>query len=253
MTQSQKEQFWSGTSGLVLTEPNRAAFPEEFRETSRLYYYAHLFRSIEINSSFYKLPLPATFAKWSAEVPADFRFTVKLSRDITHARDLAFQPGQVEKFMQAADRIGDKKGCLLIQFPPGLTRDGLPQLLLLLENLQEHDPQHSWKRAVEFRHPSWYTATVYSLLDRFGASLVLQDMPGSTTIMEGSGATDHVYLRYHGPAGDYRGGYTANFLAHQAERITGWLTEGKTVYAYFNNTIGEAVANLQSLNKMVTG
>src|SRR5262249_30420523 len=52
--------FYLGTSGLVLPVPNKQHFPEEFKAGTRLSYYASLFNSIEVNSSFYKVPRPAT-------------------------------------------------------------------------------------------------------------------------------------------------------------------------------------------------
>ncbi|MEJ7692980.1 DUF72 domain-containing protein [Daejeonella sp.] len=94
------KNFYSGTSGMALPVPNKAAYPPEFQERSRLGYYAHLFNSIEINSSFYKIPMARTVAKWAAEVPDDFRFTYKLWRDITHVKEFLFKDEDVHRFMQ---------------------------------------------------------------------------------------------------------------------------------------------------------
>lgn len=58
-------------------------------------------------------------------------------------------------------------------------------------------------------------------------------------------------LRFHGPDGNYRGTYTDDFLYENAGYIRDWISEGKQVYVYFNNTMGEAVSNLQSLNRYV--
>ncbi|HET7001410.1 MAG TPA: DUF72 domain-containing protein, partial [Puia sp.] len=76
--------FRSGTSGLVLSEPGKLHFPPEFRDKHRLIYYASKFNSIEINSSFYKIPLCRTYKSWSDMVPAGFQFTIKLWQGITH-------------------------------------------------------------------------------------------------------------------------------------------------------------------------
>jgi len=62
-----------------------------------------------------------------------------------------------------------------------------------------------------------------------------------------------VYLRFHGPAGDYKGGYTDAQLQQYAMRIHAWMEEGKEVYVYFNNTIGDALQNAVTLRRMVTG
>lgn len=51
--------------------------------------------------------------------------------------------------------------------------------------------------------------------------------------------------------GDYKGGYTDEQLAQHAKQIRVWLKEGKEVYVYFNNTIGDALKNLATLNEML--
>lgn len=237
-------KFFCGTSGLVLPVPNKQAFPEAYRAGTRLTYYATLFNSLEVNSSFYKIPKPSTFAKWVTEVPDDFRFTVKLWRGITHVPSLAFAVEDVERFMEAAAQVRPKKGCLLIQLPPGARVDRTPQLERLLAAIAPY--REAWKLAIEFRDKSWYVASTDVLLERFSATRVLQDIPASFNWEETTIAS-FVYLRYHGPAGDYRGGYSPERLLQDAVRIKKWLTQGKEVYVYFNNTIGSALSDARSL------
>ena len=67
---------------------SRAALPEIMAEGSQLAKYASLFRSVEINSSFHRPHSAATYAKWAASTPADFRFAVKVPRAITHDQKL---------------------------------------------------------------------------------------------------------------------------------------------------------------------
>ena len=78
----QADLFYSGLSGLQLNIP-QYLYPPPFENASRLTYYASLFNSIEINSSFYKIPKAATVAKWAACVPENFKFTFKLWKGIT--------------------------------------------------------------------------------------------------------------------------------------------------------------------------
>jgi uncharacterized protein YecE (DUF72 family) len=244
------DYFFAGTSGLVLPVPNKSAFPEAYRSGTRLAYYSSLFNSIEINSSFYKLPRQKTLERWTTETPANFRFTLKLWRGITHERELSFDQAAVAAFMQAAAGIGRKKGCLLVQLPPSAKPDKARQLQTLLTELRAHDPDRTWPIAVEFRHPGWYTDKTSELLRQHGAGVVLQDIPASSSWQE-PGEGNFVYLRYHGPAGDYKGGYTKARLAQDAARIQRWLSEKKTVYVYFNNTIGDALIDLQRLRELV--
>ncbi|MBW4891058.1 DUF72 domain-containing protein [Mucilaginibacter sp. HMF5004] len=243
-------KFYAGTSGLALPVANKAAYPPEFRDKPRLSYYASLFNSIEINSSFYKIPMAATVSKWVDLVPDDFRFTYKLWQGVTHEKGLIFDAKDVWRFMKVINEAGDKKGCLLVQFPPGVRVDSIAQLERLLSCIRESDNSVEWKIAVEFRHRSWYLDRTYQLLQQLNMSMVIHDLPPSAAPME-TLDMDFVYVRFHGPDGGYRGTYTDGFLYEYAGYIREWLDDGKTVYAYFNNTIGDAVKNLATLNAYV--
>ena len=244
-----KQLFYSGTSGLNLPVP-RSQYPEEFQGKSRLQYYSSLFNSIEINSIFYKLPRSSTVANWAESVPANFRFTFKVSKTITHIKGLEFSLKDVNDFIKVVENIGEKKGCLLAQFPPSLHIEKLDQLQRLLESLGEATYKSQWKLAIEFRNSSWYENEVYELLEEYDAAMVIQDIPKSATPLN-QVRGDFIYLRFHGPEPRYRGDYSDEFLQKYAEYINKWINEKKTVYAYFNNTAGAAVKNLQTLNKYV--
>lgn len=241
-----------GTSGLVLPVPNKLAYPPEYRDKSRLTYYSSLFNSIEINSSFYKVPQAATVKKWAETVPEDFKFTFKLWQEVTHAKGFAYSQEDILRFMAAIEPAGAKKGCLLLQFPPSLTIEQFSGVEQILDILQGITPNHGWKVALEFRHSSWYIGEVYELADEYDCSIVLHDIPKSRN-GEVNKKADFVYLRFHGPAGDYRGGYSDNDLNRYARSINEWIKGGRDVYVYFNNTIGDAVKNVMTLQAMVKG
>jgi len=258
MSGADKTMLLAGTSGLVLPVPNKQAFPPEFRNRSRLTYYSSLFNSLELNSSFYRVPMPVTFSKWANEVPPGFRFTVKLWQGITHVPSLRFLPVDVNRFLHAADQLGSKKGCLLIQLPPGLKADRIDQLDRLLEKVCVADAGRTWKLAVEFRNRGWYNPAVEMVLERYQAEKVLQDMPASgiTELSGNQNSGDQpqfVYVRFHGPNGDYKGGYSDTVLHAWAQKIKDWQQAGKEVYVYFNNTIGDALKDLNTLRELVTG
>jgi uncharacterized protein YecE (DUF72 family) len=239
--------FRSGTSGLVLSEPNKLHFPMEFRDKHRLIYYASKFNSVEINSSFYKIPLCRTYRNWAEMVPESFQFTIKLWQGITH--ESRYDQQDLERFFNAIQCLGKNKGCLLIQFA-AKTKMDFSAFDRLLENIRILDPMQNWRLAVEFRHPAWYASEIYEILDEFGASMVLHDMPKCIP-PELNKKAAFVYLRFHGEKGDYRGSYDLHHLSDRANEIRTWLDQGKDVYAYFNNTIGDAVANLQTLQTLV--
>jgi uncharacterized protein YecE (DUF72 family) len=239
--------FYSGMSGLALPFP-KYKFPEAFQNSSRLTYYGSQFNSIEINRSFYALPNAKTVAKWAAEVPANFKFTFKLWKQVTHLKGEPFEESDVQKFIEAINNVGVKKGCLLIQFPPSVKIQSLPLLDHLLRSIQTNDPDRSWKVAIEFRDTSWYNDHTYALVDDYDATIVMHDK-AKVRSLHTSMHTDFVYLRFHGPDGNYRGSYTDAFLLEYASYISEWVGEGKSVFIYFNNTMGKAFDNLKVLNE----
>jgi uncharacterized protein YecE (DUF72 family) len=238
--------YYAGTSGLVLPVPNKQSYPPQFQDQPRLVYYAALFNSIEINSSFYKIPQAATLRKWAGLVPDDFRFTFKLWKGITHEKDLQYTPADLHRFAEAINAVGSKKGALLVQFPPSIREGRFLQISNLLQEVRSVAPD--WDIAVEFRHPSLYAERTDQLLLGLNMSLVIHDLPASASPQEPLDVP-FVYLRFHGPNGGYRGSYDDAFLSEQASIINDWITSGKRVYVYFNNTMGDAVQNLQTLNK----
>src|ERR1700733_3335152 len=176
-------EFYSGTSNLVLPVKNKSFLPDEYQDKTRLTYYASLFNSVEINSSFYRMPLARTVAKWATEVPDDFRFTFKLIQTVTHSVKRQVDTALVKEFIERISAAGSKSGCLLVQLPPSFSVDIL-QLGELLAEVSAIDPTGHWPLAVEFRHTSWYTGNVYELLHEHNAAMVLHDMRKSTSPIE---------------------------------------------------------------------
>jgi len=241
--------FRIGTSNIVVPG-NKQSYPADYHGKSRLNYYSSFFNSLEINSSFYKVPMPATFEKWAHDVPNDFRFTVKLWKEITHAKELKTGLDSIEKFLNAANKLGNKKSCLLIQFPGKITVEYYSQVEAILDEIKKNNKGGKWKIAVEFRHASWYIAETFELMDAYKASVVIHDIPKGRN-NEVSKKARFIFLRFHGPAGNYRGSYSKEQLEAYAVTIRSWIHQGKDVYAYFNNTIGNAFENARELQEML--
>ncbi|MDB5279195.1 MAG: hypothetical protein JWR61_4150 [Ferruginibacter sp.] len=241
--------FRVGTSNVVLPG-NKQSFPTGFQHSSRLQYYGSLFNTVELNSTFYKLPRLSTFEKWAQEVNGNFSFTIKLSKEITHGKELRFDPEKITEFMTAAAGIGNKAGCLLIQFPGKITLDYFAKVENIFEQLAAADQLNQWRKAVEFRSAGWYIAETYELLNEYGMALVLHDISKGKN-SNPVASPGFIYCRFHGPTGDYRGSYSDAFLLEQSIKIKGWLKEGKDVFAYFNNTMGNAFTNALTLHRMV--
>ncbi len=240
--------MYCGTSNIVLPVANKSHYPAEFRRLTRLSYYATLFNSLEVNQTFYKLPRYSTVAKWVTETPDGFCFSMKMGKEITHNKGLAFERDAVRRHMEVFEAAGAKKGCLLVQLPGGTRPDCFTRLEDLLETINEIN--EGWKLAIEFRHPDWYIAEVYELLSQQNAILVEQDMPRSASppVMAPNGTR---YFRFHGVEGDYRGSYNQPLLQSYAAKMKQAESAGEKVYAYFNNTLGDAVHNALTLVKLM--
>lgn len=241
--------FYSGISGIVVPVP-QALYPDAFKGKSRLTYYASLFNSIEINSSFYKLPKASTIIKWRDTVPEDFRFTFKLPKTISHSKGLDFHAEEVALFIRTIDNVDKKKGCILLQLPPALKPGSIQQLEKLFKTIDSANTRQAWKIAVEFRNKVWHNDQTFKLLEQYNFSLVLQDLPASATPLTAP-LTKVIYLRFHGTEKGYRGSYDDVLLSGYAQRTRQWMDEGKCVYCYFNNTLGDAFNNLEALNRFI--
>lgn len=145
--------FYSGTSNIVLPI-KQSDYPPEFQGASRLTYYASLFSSLEVNSSFYKIPRLVTVERWRVSVPDHFKFTFKVPKTVTHVKGLQFSVRELELFIETVAQAGGKKGCLLLQLPPSIKSDGQEELEGILEALCSD--AKGWHIAVEFRDNSWY-------------------------------------------------------------------------------------------------
>ena len=230
---------------------NKSTFPPEFRLKSRLHYYSQFFNTIEANSCFYKTPLRSTYEKWVADVPDDFQFSLKLSKAITHDKELSADISCMENFLYTASGTSHKKGCLLIQFPGKITIEQFSRVEKLLQQLRMNDPGGEWRKALEFRNESWYIGETTELLDEFGATMVVHDF-SKGKVTSSACKANFVYMRFHGPAGNYRDSYTEKVLEEKAIQIQSITASGKDVYAYFNNTIGSAFENARLLQSKLS-
>src|SRR5579884_1878954 len=85
-------QVLVGTSGWIYKDWAKVFYPLSLKNEFKLTYFAHHFPTVEINSTFYRLPSEKMVKNWYGSVPAGFVFSVKLSRYLTHM--LRLQPGQ---------------------------------------------------------------------------------------------------------------------------------------------------------------
>jgi uncharacterized protein YecE (DUF72 family) len=233
-----------GTSGWHYKHWIGTFYPEDLRPERWLEFYSRRLDTVEINNSFYHLPLETTFSHWRETVPENFRFAVKASRFITHIKRLKDAEQTVPRFLERAVALAETLGIVLFQLPPSMKRDP-GRLGAFLDALPG-----GIRYVVEFRHESWFTAETYALLDDHGVAFCIHDAFGRVTPKEVTGGC--VYVRLHGATGMYQGSYGEEQLQGWADEIAGWSERAGAVYVYFNNDWqGFAVHNALRLREIV--
>ncbi len=233
-----------GCSGWQYRHWRGGFYPDKLAQRLWFDHYASVFATVELNTSFYHLPRPETFDKWRDQAPPRFRYAVKASRFITHMKKLKECDEPLDTFLARARRLGERLGPILYQLPPRLKLN-----LERLESFLEIVPKDV-TNVFEFRDKSWYVPETFALLERYGASFCVHDMPGSAT--ERIAAGPIAYVRFHGGAGKYWGRYSEEGLLSWTDWIVAQARGGRPVWCYFNNDIdAHAIHDAQTLKAMV--
>jgi uncharacterized protein YecE (DUF72 family) len=172
--------FWKGTF-----------YPAKTSSKDFLRYYATQFSTVEVDSSFYRIPTPQTVLNWKAQVPENFRFSLKFPQDISHVKMLKGTEGETQVFLERVKLLGEKLGVLLLQFPSSFGVGHLADLEAYLEKLPK-----GLRYAVEVRHQSWLNPKFYSLLRRVEVALAWTDSPLMRAVREVT--ADFLYMRWEG-------------------------------------------------------
>jgi uncharacterized protein YecE (DUF72 family) len=212
---------------------NYASWKDEFYggKPARLWlqHYARFFDTVEVNNTFYRLPLRSSVAKWVAETPPDFVFSIKASRYLTHIKRLTDLRGGLRRYYERVEPLvhSPKLGPVLWQLPPTFKRDD-DRLGTALEALP------AGRHAFEFRHASWFAEPVYELLRAHNAALVIGDRPEVKDFQAHELTADWTFVRFHYGSRGRRGNYSENELEEWARRFEQWRRD-VDVLAYFNN------------------
>lgn len=238
--------YYIGTSGWHYPHWQGPFYPRDLAPAAWLEYYARHFATVEINSSFYRLPSHAAARAWKNVTPAGFTFAIKASRYITHMKKLRAPRTSLRAFLAVIRALGNKGGPLLFQLQPRwrFNPERLAAFLQALPNNREC--------VFELRDPSWHNPEVYALLRRYNAAFCIYELAGfeSPQVI----TADFAYIRLHGPAAyAYGGSYSESALEVWAERICGWK-QLRRVYVYFDNDeAGYAVHNALALRTLLEG
>lgn len=238
-----KAKVLIGTSGWSYDHWKENFYPKKLGTSKWLGYYSKEFPTVEVNTTFYHLPLNSTIQKWHGEVPARFKFSIKASRYITHQKRLKDCAASVKLFHKVIKGLKTKNGPILFQLPPSFKMNK-ERLLEFISHLKEEVDY-----VFEFRHDSWYVEEIYEILSKHKIALCITDLTGKLTPLK---VTSHfTYIRLHGPKKAYQGSYGKVKLRFWKKQIDKWLADKISVYCYFDNDEkGYAIQDAKSLKTM---
>ena len=234
-----------GTSGWSYEHWRERYYPEGLPSTERLSFYAREFDTVELNSSFYRLPRETTFVRWREVTPGRFIFAVKGSRYVTHVKKLVGVSDAVDNLCRRAVNLGEKLGPVLWQLPPQAKKneERLEGFLGCLPDGISH--------VVEFRNRNWFDDGIYALLRRYDVSFCSVSSPSFVTDLLVTGEVG--YLRMHGEGGGwYATSYGEDRLRVWAKRVSESFSSCRESYVYFNNDANAyAIQNARDLRSLL--
>jgi len=251
-----------GIAGWSYPDWNDTVYPRA-RKLNRLHFLAQFFPSIEINSTFYRIPAVKIAERWCADVSdfEGFSFTVKLLQDFTHTERVASAKltnfsRNAAAFKQSIQPLQDQKrlGAILVQFPYSFhfTSENLRYLEQLFSEFE------ALPLVVEVRHRSFQARGFFDFLKQHGVGFVNIDQPPvSSNIHPTAEITSSIaYVRFHGRNSTawfddrasrnerYDYSYSRGELREWLDRIDKLAESARVVYVVFNNHFrGQEVAN----------
>jgi uncharacterized protein YecE (DUF72 family) len=207
-------------------------YPRKTPSKEFLRFYSRQFNSIELNSTFYRIPDDKTLTHWREMTPPDFRFSPKLNQGISHGVRGAQLLGE---FTSRIVALGDRLGMSFLQLPPSFSRNQLPTLRALLAQLPKN-----FSLAVEFRHPSWFigqrlSPDAFDLLQELNLSTVITDTTSRRDVLHCSLTSNKVMIRFLGnelhPSDFAR-------MDQWTQRIADWIQNGADEIYFFAHQAG---------------
>jgi len=242
-----------GTSGWQYSDWVGTFYKKGLKAKQKLEYFASRFPTVEINSSFYRLPTAKTFKTWYDNAPEGFIYSVKFPRYVTQMKKLIVDEDSkpfIKDFLDNSKNLKEKLGCVLIQMPPSFKCDA-ERIKKFLKYLFAYAKKIKYKAdfAMEFRNSECFNESVYKILNKYKIAFVISQTskwPLSETI-----TADTCYIRFHGPTILFNSSYSEQEMQKWAKFIESHQ-EVKKFYVYFNNTMNRhAIGNAEYLMKLL--
>ncbi|WP_026623126.1 YecE (DUF72 family protein) [Ensifer sp. WSM1721] len=200
-------------------------YPSDLPKKRQLEFAGKELRTIEVNGTYYSSQKPETFAKWAAEVPDGFIFSLKASRFVTNRRVLSEAGESMERFLtQGLTELGDRLGPILWQFAP--TKKFDPEDFEgFLKLMPEKQDGLKLRHVVEVRNPTFQVADFVKLLEKYKVAVVLAEHADYPMIADVT--TDFVYARLQKGSDDVKTCYPPKGLDLWAERLKTFAAGGE--------------------------
>jgi uncharacterized protein YecE (DUF72 family) len=224
-----------GTSGFSYKDWLGNFYPQFCPRADFLRFYSSAFDTVEIDSTYYRMPSIDMVKRWKKETPDSFVFTAKFPSSVTHEGDISSRIRNARTFIEIMLHLGERLGPLLLQFPYGFRPESDFGLLEKLIGSLPND----CKIAIEVRNKRWLGSEFFDLLRSRNISLALIDHPWMPKKSEFTAG--FAYIRF---LGDRRGiPSDFSYLRYDREEELKWWSElieefsrdKGEVYAYFNN------------------
>lgn len=193
-----------GTSAFTAAGWPGTFYPEGLPERDYLTYYATLFDTVEVDSTFYRIPALSTVKGWYAKTPPGFVFAAKIPQAITHEKVLQDCDAELSEFLKVMDALGEKLGPLLFQFGYFNKKAfiGVNDFLARLNPFLKKLPM-GYRFAVEIRNKNWLVPQFVESLRSHRVALTLIDqswMPRPSQYFEKLDpiTSDFTYVRWLG-------------------------------------------------------
>jgi uncharacterized protein YecE (DUF72 family) len=221
-------RIFAGTSGWAYPTWKPDFYPEGTPSKRFLEFYSSQLSSVEVNYTFRAFPTAKTLESWLASTPPYFRFSFKAPQRITHIKRLAGCDNDVAYFVSTLEPVRQtgKLGLLLFQLPPNLKADA--ERLTAFLSAPALRSADAPPIAFEFRHESWFTEEIYSLLRQHNAALCIAESDDLAT-PEVHTASGHTSFRLR-----RTGAYSPEELEAFVQRFTA-LARNRDVYIYFKH------------------
>jgi uncharacterized protein YecE (DUF72 family) len=248
-----------GTSGYSFQDWQGNFYPEKIEKGKMLDHYVNYFNTVEINSTYYRIPHPTVMYNISKKAPKGFDFIVKVPQSFTHRRadldkDIPLFHSAIKPLSEANQLSG-----LLAQFPYSFrfTSDSLDYISICKEIV------HPIPLFVEFRHNSWVNRATYDRLKSEEIGYVAVDEPDLPGLLkpDAFATTNTAYIRLHGRnkenwwnGGDlrYDYDYSTTELEDWRDKTIKLKAKVKKVYIFFNNCHhGQAAKNALEFKSML--